>query len=308
MQMTPKRAQSRPVYEHIRSITLLVKVVQYGSFRAGADALGLSPSVVSEHISSLEAHVGTILLHRSTRKLTLTDAGERLVASAQPLIATTEHMLSALTDESREAVGVLRLTMPTPIAMSPILPAISEFAQKFPGADISIEVVDHVQDFVGEGFDAAFRMGSSTAGGLKRRHLFHARCCIVGSPSYVATMPSPRKPDDLSSWQWVQHTARPSTVTLEHPAIGSETFKTKTGITANAAIAVLQLVVAGAGLAKLPHFVASTALAEGSLVEVLPDWHLPSADVNAFWSPSAPNGSLTARLVEFIHMKCAGVN
>lgn len=287
--------------ENIRAITVFAKVAERGSFRAGAAALGLSPSVASHHVSTLEAQVGTALLYRSTRRLSLTPAGEQLLERIQPLIATAETAIDELAATGADPSGPLTVTMPTPVAYGPVMPLLCAFRDRFPAVDLSIAIADGQQDMVGDGVDVALRMGWHEPGAMPSRLLYVAECVLVTSPAYLAGRELPKNPAELISWNWVHHNAGPRAITLRHPVHGAETTGNAAhGITTNAAVGVLQLILSGAGVAKLPLSVGQGALDDGRLVRLFPDWTPPRAEVRAFWPASAPRQALARRLVDFL--------
>jgi DNA-binding transcriptional LysR family regulator len=295
-----KRMVNTRTLDHVRAVTILAKVVECGSFRGGAEALGLSPSVASHHISTLEAELGAALLYRSTRRQALTPAGERLLASIAPLVSSTELLLDEIALESGAQVGPIRVTMPTPVALGPVLPLIWAFVAQSKAIELSVHIADGREDLLSEGFDLAIRMGRHDPGSLQSRFLQVAECALVASPDLVAAMPPATAPADLSDWRWVHHTARLRTIELTHAKHGAEQVTAKRVVSANAALAVLQLAIAGAGVAALPLTVAGDALASGALVRVLPAWHLPLPDVAAFWPANTPPTASVSRLVDFL--------
>ena len=303
MTRRPKPLRTSRILDHVRAVTVFVKVVEEGSFRAGAAALGLSPSVASHHVTHLEAQVGSALLYRSTRRLSLTPAGEKLLASAGALVSSTERALDALTSEAKAVIGSLRVTMPTPVAFSPVLPLIWEFGSRNPGLQLSLHVFDGVQDLVAEGFDLAIRMGWREPSPMHSRLLHVARCVLIASPDYVHGKRPPERPSDLAEWNWIHFAERPASLTLRHPVHGAEPARGINVVTSHAAVATLHLAIAGAGVAPLPESVARAALADGRLVEVLPEWSIGTPEVRAFWPASAPDHGVTVRLVDFLETR-----
>ena len=293
------------ILDNIRSITVFVKVVECGSFRAGAATLGLSPSVASHHISNLETQLGTPLLYRSTRKLAMTPAGRRLLESAQDLVASSERTLGDLASEADATIGPLRVTLPTPVAFGPLLPLIWEFAERNSGVGLSVHVADGIQDLIVDGFDIAIRMGAPEPGAMKTRSLCTAECVLVCGTEYARSQPSPLRPSDLASWRWVRHTARPRVMQFHHPEHGIDSVGGTDTVTTNAAIAILHLAIAGAGVATLPVAVARAAIDDGRLTVLLPDWQIPTPKIYAVWPPNSPRQGLTYRLVDFLSAQLA---
>ena len=287
--------------DNIRALTVFAKVAELGSFRSGAKALGLSPSVASHHISNLETQVGTALLYRSTRRLALTAAGEQLLERVQPLIQTAETALDELTASTGAVVGPLRLTMPTPVAFGQLMPVIARFRTENPGIELAITIADGQQDMVKDGFDVALRMGWHEPGAMPSIRLYSEQCVLVTSPAYLSGRAMPDGPRALDDWDWVHHRAGPRQTTFRHPRYGAAVAgNIAHGATVDAAIGVLRLVIAGTGVAKLPLSIAKDSIASGELVRLLEDWTPPSADVRAFWPASAPRQAAARRLVEYL--------
>ncbi|WP_274594863.1 LysR family transcriptional regulator [Parasedimentitalea marina] len=153
--------------DQLRQIAIFAKTVDHGSFRAAAKALRLSPSVVSHHITQLEAQLGVALLYRSTRKLSLTRDGERLIGAARKMIDAAETGLHAVSDLAPQPSGELRVTAPAVLAQSTIVRRIAKFSIAYPGVRLALDFSDLRREVIGEGIDVALRMGSSRIAPLR---------------------------------------------------------------------------------------------------------------------------------------------
>ena len=297
----------RPILlDHIRSVAVFVAIVEQGSFRAAAAQLDLSQSVASQYITTLETQLGVTLLYRTTRRLSLTTAGSRLLKSAQALVRTTEQTLRELAAESRTVIGSLHIVMPTSVALSPVMGVLWAFAARNLSVRFAFHVAENLDHPAASDADVTFRMGSPARSASLSQLLHHEPRRVLGAPRLVAQMPKPVVPADLAAWPWIAPNGRRSAVELFNAAGERVSFKTHDVVTADAAVATLQLTIAGAGLSLLPLSIAEPALAEGRLAEVLPAWRPLPAPVHAHWGCHSSQQELTSRLVSFLQERLLG--
>src|SRR6185437_2160385 len=145
--------------DELRALAIFAKVVEAGSFRSAANALKLSPSVVSHHVAQLEERLGVALLYRSTRQLSLTSEGEKLFNSAKTMLSAAEEGLNSLAFRATEPIGKLNLTVPAMLTKSLLVADIIAFAKTFPKVVLSINFSDIQQELIREGIDLAIRIG-----------------------------------------------------------------------------------------------------------------------------------------------------
>ena len=289
--------------DHLRQIAVFAKTVETGSFRAAAEALRLSPSVVSHHISQLEAQLGVALLYRSTRRLSLTRDGERLFQSAQTMMAAAEDGIDAVSAQSRDPVGTLRITAPAVLATSFLIDDIAAFSAAFPKIGLALDFTDVRRDLISEGIDVSIRMGWLKDSSLKATKLHAVERKLVAATTYVKSKPAPRGPADLASWDWLHLSPVPLGLTLRDDDGRATTVKFKPRVSADDALALYRLARAGLGLAYVPEFLVEDDVADGTVQVVLPRWSLEPVGVYAVWPPNAPRGSLTARFVDFLKQR-----
>lgn len=153
--------------DELRQIFIFAKTVDHGSFRAAAKALRLSPSVVSHHVGQLEQSLGTALLYRSTRKLSLTPDGERLLSAAHTMIEAVEAGVQDIANQTRHVSGILRLTVPAVLGQSDLTDQFARFAVAYPQVRIDIDYSDSRRDIIGDGYDVAIRIGDLEDSSLK---------------------------------------------------------------------------------------------------------------------------------------------
>lgn len=287
--------------DQLRSLAVLAKVAEFGSFRGAARALSLSPSVVSHHVSELEGRLSLPLLYRSTRRLALTPDGEKLVAAAREMVDAAERGLYSVSGRSATPTGTLRLTVPAFLAETGFSRDLAMFSSAHPNVRLSVTFTDAPRDLLRDGLDLALRIGRLVDSTHKTRKLADMRRILVGSPGYVSAQKPARTPGDLETWDYIQLSSRPAEITLtssgKKKAV-SVAFKPRVSV--DSAAAMRELVIAGAGIATLPEVTVRSDVERGRLVEVLPHWHTELLGVHAVWPNNAPRAGLTQRFVDFM--------
>lgn len=289
--------------DDLRALAIFAKVIEAGSFRAAAHELKLSPSVVSHHVAQLEERLGTTLIYRSTRRLSLTHEGEQLFASAQAMLLAAENGLNSVAHQATEPSGKLNLTVPALLTRSQLLRDIAEFVKTFPKISLSISFSDVVQDVIHEGIDCAIRIGVLKDSTLKSKKLYDMQRQLVIAPATMGRYPPPQTPQDLVTWDWIGLKMRAHTRRLHHKSGKTQSIDFKPRIIADSVDAMGQLALAGLGVATPPAFLVAEDLQQGRLVEPLPDWHPESVPVYAVWPPNVSPESLAYKLIAFLDFR-----
>ncbi|MEM1161858.1 MAG: LysR substrate-binding domain-containing protein [Pseudomonadota bacterium] len=283
--------------DQLRQIAIFAKTVDHGSFRGAARALELSPSVVSYHIAQLEERLGTALLYRSTRKLSLTEDGERLLAKAHAMIEAAEDGLQIVANHAAEPSGLLRITLPAVLAQSDLVDRIAGFTSAHTKVRLELDFSDVRRELIADGMDVAIRMGWLRDSALKARKLYDVERRLVAASSYLAGRDRPKSPTDLADWNWVGLTPAPRGQEFCRPDRKTIRLSPRAQISVNDASAIYRLVRAGAGIAVLPDYLFQQDLADGSVEVLLEDWTVAELGVYAVWPPNAPKDGLIARFV-----------
>lgn len=286
--------------DQLRQIAIFAKTVDHGSFRGAAKALRLSPSVVSHHITQLEEQLGVALLYRSTRKLSLTRDGERLIGAARSMIDAAEMGLNAVSNLAPQPSGDLRVTAPAVLAQSVFVERIAEFSVAYPAVRLSLDFSDLRREVIGGGIDVALRMGWLEDSALKARKLFSVKRRLVAAQSYLDTRPNPISPKDIEDWDWLELSQVKSAMEFRQQQKCSTTLKPSPRLSVNDAHALYHLARSGAGLAIVPEFLAQQDVEAGLMRYVLPDWNVESVGVFAIWPPNAPKEGLSALFIKFL--------
>ena len=279
--------------DRLRQMAIFAKTIDHGSFRGAARALRLSPSVVSHHVSELEASLGVALIYRSTRKLTLTPEGQRLLTATHKMLEAVEGELADLSLSASAPSGELRLTVPSVLSQSPFIEQIAAFSIAYPRIKLSLDFSDIRRALIDDGFDIAIRMGPNAKTSATSRKLFSVERRLVASVDYLSERPAPHHPRDLADWDWLALTpAQNVPVTFKNADGTSATLKPEPRIFANDAQALYRLACAGVGLAIVPDFLARDDVNDGAVQYVLPHWDLRSITVFAVWPSNAPRHGL----------------
>lgn len=287
--------------DQLRQIAIFAKTVDHGSFRAAARALRLSPSVVSHHVTQLEQQLGTALIYRSTRKLSLTRDGERLLDAARSMIDAAETGLQAVAHQAGQPSGELRVTVPAVLAQSKLVDQLAAFMASYPKVRLTLDFSDARHELIGSGFDVAIRMGWLKDSALMARKLFEVQRRLVASESYLKARADPRRPEELNGWDWLELTpVQFSRSALQKDGQQAVALKPASRVRVNDAHALYRLARAGAGLAIIPEFLAEADIAAGTMRRLFPDWRVDPVGVFAVWPPNAPKDGLVKHLVEFL--------
>lgn len=287
--------------DQLRRLAIFATTIDHGSFRAAAQALRLSPSVVSYQISQLEKNLGSALIYRSTRKLSLTPDGERVLIAARSMIGAAEVGLHAVTDHSLEPSGTLRVTAPAVLAQSVLVERLAAYSRSHANVRISLDCSDNRRELIGDGFDVAIRMGRLKDSSLMTRKLIDVDRRLVASVGYLKTRRKPLSPSDLRDWDWLEL----APVWSERPEFRKKNRRVAVSrpparISVNDAHALFRLTRSGAGLAVVPEFLAAPDIAAGTVRHVLPEWVLSSVGVYAVWPSNAPRDGLVKHFVDYL--------
>ncbi len=287
--------------DELRLLAVFAKVVEFGSFRAAATALSISPSVISHHITHLEQRLGVALIYRSTRRLSLTEHGERLFQSATAMVEAAEQGLDAIAGNARLPVGRLNVTAPAVMAQAHLVEDIAEFAKLYPGVELALNFTDVQRDLIREGIDVAIRMSRALEdSSLKATLIGAVPVKLYAAKTYLDGRSRPRKPSDITNWDWLQLSPVNNRARFRGPdnVAASVTFTPR--LVTDNAVALYGFARAGLGLAMAPEFLARDDVASGLTAEVLPSWKLEAIKVHAVWPANARRGNLTMRFVEFL--------
>jgi DNA-binding transcriptional LysR family regulator len=270
--------------DNLADIAVFVKVVEKGSFTKAADELELSKAVVSKYLTRLEARLGARLLHRTTRRLALTEAGSALFEQSRLALERIDEAQASLARFQSAPRGRLVVSAPTAFGILQLGCVLPAFLAAHPGVTLDIRLDDRFVNLVAEGFDLAIRIGRLADSTLVARKLAPSRQVIVASPAYLKARGTPRSPEELSGHNCFVYTLTPNG-NVWRLAKGSEDVRVPvTGnLRLNNGLLERDAAERGAGVAMLPTFYVGPLIAARKLVVLLPEWKPPELGIYAVY-------------------------
>lgn len=263
--------------EQLKRMAVFATVVDRGSMVAAAEVLGMTASAVSQQIRKLEESTQVSLLHRTTRKLTLTEAGATFYQSCAQVLALAQQAEQRLAELRDAPVGELRIAAPVGFAGRPLSAALAPLLQAHSGLSLKLFFHDEHVDLVEQRIDLAIRVGHQEDSSLVARHIGDSRMRLCAAPAYLLRKPPITHPQDLIGLDWlILHGDNALNVLELHgPDAQVEKLRVESRVGCNNILAVRHFTLAGMGVSLQPEQEVREELATGSLRELLPHWRLP---------------------------------
>jgi DNA-binding transcriptional LysR family regulator len=291
----------------LNSLVVFDAVVEAGGFTAAAERLGVAKAKVSIQIGRLEVKLGTTLFVRTTRKVSLTDAGRTLHDECKPLLLGIQDAIDQVGHEKGGKgvlTGTLRLTTSVDHAVQSLAAAVAEFAAQHPALQIDLRTGDRVVDLVGEGIDLAIRLGWLRDSSLRAVKLGDFEQYLVASPDYLKRAGRPKQPGDLANHDWAALTLLPTPFTWKFSRRGeTRTVQVKSRLRVDSPGALRAMLGQGAGISVLDQHSVSDDLKTGKLVKLLPDWSLPRAGIYAVYPPGRHVPPRVRQFIDFYRVR-----
>lgn len=290
--------------ETLSSIESFVRSAELGSFSAAARRLSLTPGGVSKNVAKLEADLGVRLFHRSTRSLTLTEAGEQFLAQVSGGLDAIQSAIASTSTVAGQPAGILKVGMAMAFGRDHILPLLGEFLESYPAIKPDWRFDNRQVDLIGEGFDVAIGGGIDIAPGVVVRELAKVHLILVASPAYLASQFTPATPADLSRLhaliRYSQTTNRTTPWHLKTVAGEQVTIELPPRATLNDPEMLCNAAMAGLGVAHVPMPHALRHLQSGALVRVLPEWYTEAGVISLYFAAKKLMPAKTRAFVDFI--------
>lgn len=258
---------------NLNEIAIFAKVVQAGSFTGASRRLSLPKSTVSAKVRALEERLGVSLLHRTTRKLSMTAEGQAFFNACAKGLADIEAAEATAASGGLYATGLIRVTAPIDMGMHFMPGFLQGFLQRHPGIEVDLIYTGRVIDIIDEGIDVAIRASALKDSTLMARKVATSEFNIFAAPSYLATAGRPKEPKDLAKHVSVRHSRTQSNAWELVSAKSAVSVRVPSRVTADELATVKEMVVAGLGVGLMPRFICAHEVSRGELVQLMPDWH-----------------------------------
>jgi DNA-binding transcriptional LysR family regulator len=280
------------------------EVAERGSFSRAATVLGMSKANVSKYVAQLEARFGVRLLNRSTRSVSLTDAGQLLLERSKPLMEMIEHTQSELQQHAGHPRGRLRVTAPHGLGQSALPGILGEFIATYPDVHVSLQLSNRVIDLVDEGVDVAVRLGRIRDDNLIVRRLRQMDLALCAAPAYWARSGLPTKPEDMREHDVLTYSLAGPTPHLPFEVDGRPySVPVRSRMDANDAAPLIGVALAGLGAVCVPAMMAQPHIERGALVPVLKEYMPRDLWLYAAYSQRRHNSAALRALLDFLETR-----
>lgn len=286
---------------------IFAKVVEKGSFSQASEDLGLAKTTVSKAITRLEKRMQTSLLHRTTRKLSLTESGRLVLERATRILSDGTAIEADILEEAAVPRGMIRIASTTGFGLTALARVLPDFMNAYPEVEIDLHLTEDRVDVVAEGFDIAVQIGQSEDSTLRSSRLFSLRRPLVASPAYVARYGMPEHPSDLEHFPTLVPSNVPWAADWEFTRDGHAPVAVRvTGrCQINNAQAMLPSLLGGVGMALMPEFVVSRDIEDGRLVELMPGWSAVPGSIYLISPPGRARPARVRVLIDFLRERFA---
>lgn len=270
--------------DRFQQMQAFVAVVESGHFVNAAESLGLSKAAVSRAVGALESRLGVRLLHRTTRRLSLTGEGEIFYSRCRQLLMEVEAAEGEVSERGVDASGRVRVNAPVSFGIHHLAPLWAEFRAEHPRVELDVTLSDRVVDLVEEGYDLAIRIGRLSSSSLVSRKLTSTRMVLCAAPDYLAEQGEPEHPEELAGRAVIAYSYLTSgdDWTLTGPE-GAVKVRTRPVMHSNNGETCIAAALAGQGIVLQPDFLVHPHLADGRLRELLPGWSAATLGIHAVY-------------------------
>ncbi|WP_329906707.1 LysR family transcriptional regulator [Serratia quinivorans] len=285
----------------LAEMAVFVQVVESGSFSTAARRLGTSPSAASRSVAKLEQALALQLLHRTTRKLRLSEQGEEVFLRCRSMLDAANSVMAFSGRGAVEPEGLVSVSVPKAVGRFVLHPHIPEFLRRYPKVDVRLRLEDRYMDLIDDRVDLALRITERPSPGLIGRQLMTIEHLLCATPGYLAQHGTPQHPQDLAQHSCIYLGETPNDARWKFRREGkSVTVNVHGRYAANHTGVRLDAVKQHIGIGSLPYFTARQALDSGEVVQVLPEWDFLSSYHGGLWLLYGPNQHLPPKLRVFI--------
>jgi DNA-binding transcriptional LysR family regulator len=292
--------------DRLMELEMFVRIVEAGSFTAAAEQMGLSRAAVSKHLAALEDRLEVRLLNRTTRRCSLTEAGQAFYERCRQVLGDLEEAEREAGQTGLRPRGTLKVNAPMTFGTTHLAPAVPDYLALYPEVSIDMTLNDRVVDLLEEGFDMAIRIGRLADSSLVARRLAPSRIVVCAAPSYLARRGHPAVPAELGLHDCLTYAYASSRDVWEFtgPA-GPITVRVNGRLRANNGEALVAAAAAGFGIVSIPSFMVDKMLADGRLVPVLESYPIPERGIYAVWPQGRHLSAKVRTFVDFLAARFA---
>ncbi len=288
--------------DRLTEMEAFANVVDQGGFTDAARKMGISKSAVSKHVSSLEARLGARLLNRTTRRVSPTEIGLAYYDRARRVLNDAGEADALVTSMQSAPSGLLRISVATDFGVNHLSPVLSEFLNDFPDITVNMVLNNRFVELISEGFDMALRIGELEDSTLRARKLSETTKRMIASPEYLEKFGRPQKIDDLNSHKLLHYSNQSSGNMWKLTAPSGEKRQVRTAgwLSVNDGQSLLNAAISGLGIAYLPSYLYSQAMAEGLVEDVMPNLPRETQGIYAVYPPGRFTQPKVRAFIDFL--------
>ena len=291
--------------DRLTATRVFVEVVERGSQTAAADALEMSRAMVSRYLGELETWVGARLLHRTTRKLSLTGAGEQLLGQCREMLAMAEAMQSVSRTDEAAPRGTLRIACSQSLAQAWLVHALDDFTRLYPQVSVDLLVGSQAVNLVEARIDLALRITNQLDPNLIARQLAVCRSVVCATPAYLARHGTPQRPEDLAQHNCLSYAYFGRSIWEFSRAGEPHAVAVSGNLSANESMVLLEAVLADIGISLQPRYSVGAHLRSGALVQLLPDYEPQQLGIHALYGTRRQMPPALRALLDFLIQRLA---
>ncbi|PJE39124.1 MAG: LysR family transcriptional regulator [Pseudomonas sp.] len=291
--------------DRLTATRVFVEVVERGSQTAAADALEMSRAMVSRYLGELETWVGARLLHRTTRKLSLTGAGEQLLGQCREMLAMADAMQSVSRTDEAAPRGTLRIACSQSLAQAWLVHALDDFTRLYPQVSVDLLVGSQAVNLVEARIDLALRITNQLDPNLIARQLAVCRSVVCATPAYLARHGTPQRPEDLAQHNCLSYAYFGRSIWEFSRAGEPHAVAVSGNLSANESMVLLEAVLADIGISLQPRYSVGAHLRSGALVQLLPDYEPQQLGIHALYGTRRQMPPALRALLDFLIKRLA---
>jgi len=268
--------------DKLQAMRIFVRVAELNSFSGVAQQFGVARSVVTRQVAALENHLGTKLMARSTRRLTLTSEGANYLEKCRVILNLVDAAETGIAEERLAPRGLIRISVPLSFGLKRVTPHLLEFVRRYPEVNLDMDYSDRRVNLIEDGIDLSIRITHKLESSDVVRKISHSRLCVIASPNYLARCGTPAHPSELTHHQCLGYTIAGGQQAWQFLVNGQLlSFPLRSQINANNGDALTEAAAQGLGITCQPDFIAQPYLAAGKVKEILTSYALPELGIYA---------------------------